>query len=1344
MESAELKLSIDDLISKGKFDAAERRLNEIISVSKKESSQPFVPRLEFNERYMEDSLREAAIALPFANDVARAIRNGRYRAKLLGGYSGIKIISEGDSWFQYPVLLEDIIDQLIPDYAIYCMAAAGDTTANIAAEQEFVDAVQTERPDMFLFSAGGNDLLGDGALASVLKDFTPGARPEELIDSSALKRQLDFVIEQFSRVIRKCLALKPDLIILSHGYDYARPVKNGKWLGTPFAQRNIPLPIGMKIVRIIVDKFNDRLHDLQGQFNNSFRHVDLRGQIDIGANSWYDELHPRNPGFMRAADVFRQVMRDANLTSPLREAAAIISEALLEEPALTEATNVTLKRVLEGKPFVPTRVRSRTSRKRPDEEIRQAWRDIDKLLEDWDRPEDPARVEARLDYSSSAARSFDERIIGADDLDEFNTLIRGHETGKSIARVHIRAVGGAVRGYGTGFIVAPGLLLTNNHVLDNPAEAAASDIALRYEIGTDGLPLVPVYFKITPDIFVTSERLDFTLVSVEPTNRDGIALSDFNYIPLLPRSGKALKTEVVTIIQHPNGGYKKIALRENKVLGIAGDFIYYVTDTEPGSSGSPVFNTDWQVAALHHRTIPDKDNDQRFLANRGVRVSSIVAEVSSQSLAGNKMATRAYDAIHQAINADPVVTGAGSSGTSPGVVPSPSESGRIYPAPTDHDMAGVATSAVLDRDDYGTNDTIIQDGPYAGLTIRAAAAAIAKSRDETGLADVVTLEAATAFTPEQARAVLSDRGYKFVVDHETGGRAYYEDVIRSRPVWPGARSGVTIGFGYDLGYQTMAEFRSDWGGLLSSAAMTRLGTAIGVTGQAARQLTGQLRDIVVGWDQSLVVFDNKTLPKFVGRTYRNLPRPALDALHGHCISVLVSLVFNRGATFREPGDRYREMRDILAALEAGRPERVPALLRSMKRLWVGTDAPGLVRRREEEAVLFEQGLATGGNENRDIPTDPDLLSDEDFLRLTLESTSNGSGLTAGDEAPSTFDEASAPHLSVTDVRWVSDFHNNPDTWHLPAEAADNAFNLTSDVVEQIIACGAYEPEFGDHGKLILSIRGARLTQGGNSSEDQGSINITPVNPDHTNFRCLIGVYDRPTKKLSLYAASTVPFRTGVLSYYNLFNFGSGVNANLLPTGCYEHCVGTHFGSRVVRGVLRQGNGPNPENASQVTVLRTRNDVVYGSKDFWHNTKPSDNIHPAFGTTRFSSLGCQTVRGSYDANGVSSDEWKMFKRKAGFNADNQGVRYDNVLTTGLEAGAIAVALAAGSSLGSLICVRQGSRGSQVNKVQQAIGLSPDGSFGPATKAALTAFQNQKLGFATGTCNPKMAELLGFAL
>jgi hypothetical protein len=497
----------------------------------------------------------------------------------------------------------------------------------------------------------------------------------------------------------------------------------------------------------------------------------------------------------------------------------------------------------------------------------------------------------------------------------------------------------------------------------------------------------------------------------------------------------------------------------------------------------------------------------------------------------------------------------------------------------------------------------------------------------------------------------------------------------------------------------------------------------------------------------LAVFDAKTLTKFVGITYSTLPRAALDMLHPHCVGALVSLVFNRGASFRRDGDRYREMREILRLMGRQEFAGIPAQLRSMKRIWEGQGLDGLLRRREAEASLFERGLAAGhGHELLEVQDQPggvaDGTEDEEAFAERVDH--------AGDRAdpPPIAHFETAVHVDLDSAKWPSVPINAPDTWHLPIEHADEEFDLTADVVRGLIKAGQYTPVTSTNGKLILALRGCQLVGGGMSVEDEPSVRLRPVQPDHENFRCLIGVLDTTTDKLSLYRGSTVPRRTGMLRYYNNVNFGTaGRNCNMLPTGCYEHCVGTHGGTAgPVSFVLRLGNGPTPADAGRATVLRTANDLTYGTKDVWDDTRPADNIHPAFLSVSFSSLGCLTVHGSQTPGGshtTGSGEWRMFRRKVGFDGVNNGKRFDNLIATGHEAAAVAAAIAAGGDLSGLVCLRHGSMGDRVKTLQSQLGLSPDGDLGAGTRKALAALQFSKLGFATGSWTPTMASMLNLA-
>ena len=77
------------------------------------------------------------------------------------------IVAEGDSWFQFPYFVSDIIDRLMTrsDYAIYAIAYGGDWITNIIHEGKYVEELSIHAPDVFLMSGGGNDMVGANKLA---------------------------------------------------------------------------------------------------------------------------------------------------------------------------------------------------------------------------------------------------------------------------------------------------------------------------------------------------------------------------------------------------------------------------------------------------------------------------------------------------------------------------------------------------------------------------------------------------------------------------------------------------------------------------------------------------------------------------------------------------------------------------------------------------------------------------------------------------------------------------------------------------------------------------------------------------------------------------------------------------------------------------------------------------------------------------------------------------------------------------------------------------------------------------------------------------------------------------
>ncbi|QUW23700.1 DNA/RNA non-specific endonuclease [Sporosarcina sp. Marseille-Q4063] len=237
----------------------------------------------------------------------------------------------------------------------------------------------------------------------------------------------------------------------------------------------------------------------------------------------------------------------------------------------------------------------------------------------------PERVALRKAIINPRDELAIERIIGQNDLFPISYLEAGRQAANPVCRIEIRDRIGRVLGHATGFLVSPSLLLTNNHVLENYDTAQSSVAQFNYEVDLDLKERPMKSFRLTPErFFITDQKLDFTLVAIEEVSADGTKVSDFGFLPLISQTGKGLVGEYVSIIQHPSGAPKAVAIRENQILDVFDDYIHYSTDTMPGSSGSPVYNDEWFVISLHHAGVPDPKNRAEFIANEGIRISSII------------------------------------------------------------------------------------------------------------------------------------------------------------------------------------------------------------------------------------------------------------------------------------------------------------------------------------------------------------------------------------------------------------------------------------------------------------------------------------------------------------------------------------------------------------------------------------------------------------------------------------------------------------------------------------------------------------------------------------------------
>jgi hypothetical protein len=205
-------------------------------------------------------------------------------------------------------------------------------------------------------------------------------------------------------------------------------------------------------------------------------------------------------------------------------------------------------------------------------------------------------------------------------------------------------------------------------------------------------------------------------------------------------------------------------------------------------------------------------------------------------------------------------------------------------------------------------------------------------------------------------ASLSPAALQLILDQEVGGGRQYYNRFLLRPDWPGESSGVTIGIGYDLGYNTPSQIRSDWADLPPDVR-DRLAAWSGISGTSAQHGKAALHDITVNWDEASKVFLAITVPRWIRATCATFP--GAENLPPDAFGSLVSVVFNRGTSL--DGPRRREMRNIAQLCQMAPDTTVDATLtgiaaelRSMKRLW--PDTRGLRDRREAEAVLVEKSV----------------------------------------------------------------------------------------------------------------------------------------------------------------------------------------------------------------------------------------------------------------------------------------------------------------------------------------------------------------------------------------------------
>lgn len=292
--------------------------------------------------YNPEDIQTSENAMGIFNRIYRMKRHHKFNKRHRAGETLPVLVSEGDSWFQFPRVIREVIDHLEDDYLIWSLGAAGDTAENMIQNSvkprktEYMIGLNSMRDrgidvSGFLFSAAGNDIIGENkdkvaALDEILKPFNPAHTPEQHINSFVLIDRLNDLRQGYMKVISDIRSSPHyfNLPIFIHGYDYVFPypydatderdpwyAKNNEWLGEPLHSKGITDGVfGREIIKILLDRLYDMMFEIAQNSDETGVHViDCRGAMP-NVSDWNDEIHGTTDGFANVAARFKDKLQE--------------------------------------------------------------------------------------------------------------------------------------------------------------------------------------------------------------------------------------------------------------------------------------------------------------------------------------------------------------------------------------------------------------------------------------------------------------------------------------------------------------------------------------------------------------------------------------------------------------------------------------------------------------------------------------------------------------------------------------------------------------------------------------------------------------------------------------------------------------------------------------------------------------------------------------------------------------------------------------------------------------------------------------------------------------------------
>jgi len=232
-----------------------------------------------------------------------------------------KVCGEGDSWINilWPIssalgherTFYDVI-QRSRRYDMRDFGFPGDTFDDMLAEKEYEVSIKSGTFDYFIFSGGGNDVLGGGALTSFLKrrnETDPDAPVEIWLNMDAVNDAFEKLREGYTTIAAETeVWANSNTTLLIHGYDYAIPRPGGEWIGTPLEDLDYDLVTDSAQIRTLIKHLVDEFYSVLGGVAANSPVTKVMNLRNIINGRWNDELHAKTAASQDIAALYMNVM----------------------------------------------------------------------------------------------------------------------------------------------------------------------------------------------------------------------------------------------------------------------------------------------------------------------------------------------------------------------------------------------------------------------------------------------------------------------------------------------------------------------------------------------------------------------------------------------------------------------------------------------------------------------------------------------------------------------------------------------------------------------------------------------------------------------------------------------------------------------------------------------------------------------------------------------------------------------------------------------------------------------------------------------------------------------------